>query len=212
MPTFALANEKLRHWPIEIPTPDTAGNPESTFDDRFQTIAVTFDWVGNDARELYEFYNTYFSSLGWEDPTAQFSNFPKSKTGWSSYGMTFDENNRPSARYASMWKSTSIPAISNVSLQLNSYESDTFRGQVIVHVTPEIDMTPLFRLNSLLGEDPKNWFLLHNAVQGNPLDLTTISLPPSYRDETKPLFAEYYSIVDEITEAFSDWKEKYVSN
>lgn len=208
LPSFSSAQEKLEQWPIEIAVPESARNVARDFDDTFLTNSVSFDWSGADTKELHSFYDKFFTSLGWENP---FSGSANADKNWSSYGMTFGEENNPIAKYASQWKAQSVPTVGNVVLQLNAYENGSYQGTVTIQLAPDIDFSPLFRLNNLLGQDPKNWFLLHRAINGNPLDLSTISLPANYRDETNPLVSEYYSIVDELIAASSEWKKQYIS-
>ena len=90
-------------------------------------------------------------------------------------------------------------------------DGDVLMGTATVQISPEVDMTVLLRLNGLLGNDPKNLFRLYEAVRGNPFELHTIALPANYEDETDPLLAEYYTIVDEVNALFREWELEHLS-
>ena len=110
-----------------------------------------------------------------------------------------------------MWKATNYPAYGAVQVMLDGLEGDELTGSVIVQITPEVDTSALFRLTGLVGDNPKNLFKLHNAVQGNPFELHTIALPANYEEETDPLLAEYYQLVDEIRAVYKKWQLEYIS-
>ena len=94
----------------------------------------------------------------------------------------------------------------------SAFEDGKFKGSAVVQVGPEVDTAAMFRLTGLLGNDPKNLFTLHSAVNGNPFELHTIALPANYREESDPLLAEYYQIVDEIILEYRKWEREYVSD
>ncbi|MGI9271070.1 MAG: hypothetical protein ACR2QT_04800 [Woeseiaceae bacterium] len=203
--------EDSGYWSIEIPAPELATNVVSDVDRQFLVKSVSFDWEAEDTADLREFYATYFDSIGWQDPLADYSGDSELRaSGWSSYAMNFTEQNRPVAQYASMWKATSYPAIGVVTLRLDAFEDGRFKGSAVVQVAPEVDMEVMFRLSGLLGNDPRNLFKLHSAVNGNPFELHTIALPANYREESDPLLAEYYQIVDEISLEYRKWEREYI--
>jgi hypothetical protein len=205
--------EDSGYWSIELPVPDSATNVVTNVDRQFLVKSVSFDWEGKDTAKLREFYGAYFESIGWEDPMADSPRFSDLRaSGWSSYSMNFTEQNRPVADYGSMWKAASYPAMGAVRVRLDSFDDDNFKGSVDVQIGPEVDTAVMFRLTGLLGNDPKNLFKLHSAVNGNPFELHTIALPANYREESDPLLAEYYQIVDEIILEFRKWEREYVSD
>jgi hypothetical protein len=216
--TLALVLAAVSHadqndyWSIELPAPDSASNVVRDIDRQYLVRSVTFDWAGEDPADLRKFYEQFFESIGWESPfkdSPGFSNFNTS--GWPGYAMNFDEANRPVAVYGSSWKAADYPALAALNLQLTSLDGDILNGTATVKISPEVDMAVLFRLNELLGDDPKNLFRLYDAVQGNPFELHTIALPANYEDETDPLLAEYYGIVEEVNGLFREWERQYVS-
>ena len=204
--------DDVGYWSLRLPVPESASNPVEETNMDFLTRKVSFDWRGKDASEIREFYSHYFESIGWDDPMADSPGFSDLKAGgWSSYNMRFDRNNKPLAVYGTMWKAKDYPAVGSVMVILNGLEDGELFGSVVVQTAPEVDTSALFRLTGLIGNDPKNFFKLHNAVHGNPFELHTIALPANYEDESDPLLAEYYQIVDEIRATYKDWKLEYVT-
>lgn len=210
--TLTAHAEDSGYWSIELPVPESATNTVAKVDRQFLIKSVSFDWEGEDTDDLREFYGKYFDSIGWEDPMANSPSFSEFKgSGWSSYAMNFDAQNRPVAKYATMWKAKHYPALGAVNLQLNEFENGKFSGSVVVQVGPEVNTQAMFRLSGLVGNDPKNLFKLHAAVNGNPFELHTIALPANYQEESDPVLAEYYQIVDEIILEYRNWERDYVS-
>ncbi len=204
--------EETDFWSIEIPVPESGSNVVRDVDRQYLVKSVTFEWMGEDAADLREFYERFFKSIGWESPFKGGSQFSTlNTTGWAGYAMNFDESNRPFAAYATSWKAVGYPALAGLTLQLDSLEGEVLQGAATVKIGPEVDMTALFRLNGLLGNDPKNLFRLYDAGQGNPFELHTIALPANYEDETDPLLAEYYDIVDEVNALFREWEREHMS-
>ncbi len=199
-------------WSLKLPTPEYASNPTEDANLDFLTKSVSFDWRGQDTSEIRNFYAQYFDSIGWENPMSgspRFSNLNTS--GWSSYSMQFDDYNKPVAIYGTMWKAKDYPAFGSVMVVLNELDNDELVGSVTVQIAPEVDMSALFQLSELIGNDPVNVFKIHNAVNGNPLELHTIALPANYEEESDPLLAKYYEIVDEIRLAYKEWAREYIS-
>jgi hypothetical protein len=204
--------EDTGFWSLELPVLESGSNSVGDTNLDFLTKKVSFDWRGKDATEIREFYSQFFESIGWENPMSGNTGFSDlNKSGWSSYSMRFDDYNKPKAVYGTMWKAKDYPAFGSVMVILNGMDNDELFGTVVVQVTPEVDMSALFRLNGLIGNDPKNLFKLHNAVNGNPFELHTIALPANYAEESDPLLAEYYEIVDEVRAVYKAWGRDYIS-
>ena len=203
--------EKSAYWDIEIPAPPSASNVDRTEDRLFMTKSISFHWEGEDTMELHEFYADFFESIGWEDPFAGRPSFSElNMSGWGSFVMDFDQYDKPFAKYGAHWKASEYPAAGAIVLHLTDFEDGTLKGTAEVQVAPYIEFDAGFRLLGLLGNDPKNLFKLHNAVQGNPFEVQSIALPANYREETDLLLAEYYQIVDEIIQEFRQWERDYV--
>ena len=204
--------DDVGYWSLELPVPQSASNSAYDTNLDFLTKKVSFDWRGQDASEIREFYSRFFESIGWEDPMSDSTGFSDlNQSGWSSYSMQFDDYNKPIAVYGTMWKAKDYPALGSVMVELNGLDDDELFGSVVVQITPEVDMSALFRLNGLIGNDPKSLFRLHNAVNGNPFELHTIALPANYAEESDPLLAEYYEIVDEVRAVYKAWGREYIS-
>ena len=204
--------ESTDYWSIELPVPESASNVVREVDRQYLVKKVTFDWAGEDPTALRQFYEQFFESIGWESPFKGGSPLSTlNTTGWAGYAMNFDEFNRPFAGYATSWKAVDYPALAALNLLLQSLDGDLLSGTVTVQIAPEVDMTALFRLNGLLGNDPKNLFRLSEAVQGNPFELHTIALPANYEDETDPLLAEYFEIVEEVNALFREWEREHMA-
>lgn len=203
--------EDSGYWSIELPVPKSATNAVTNVDRQFLIKRLSFDWKGEDTADLREFYGDYFESIGWEDPLANIPGLSRfGRSGWSSYAMNFDAQNRPVAKYGIVWKANQFPALGAVTLQLNEFKDGMFKGTALVQISPEVNTEAMIRLAGLLGNDPKNLFKLHAAVNGNPFELHTIALPANYREESDPLLAEYYQIVDEIILEYRDWEREYI--
>lgn len=203
--------EDSGYWSIELPVPESATNVVTTADRQFLVKSVSFDWEGKDTADLREFYAKYFETVDWENPMANSPRFPEfGGSGWASYAMDFDAQNKPVAKYGTMWKAKQYPALGAITVQLNEFDNGKFKGSAVVKVGPEVDTQAMFRLSGLLGDDPKNLFKLHAAVNGNPFELHTIALPANYREESDPLLAEYYQIVDEIILEYRNWEREYI--
>lgn len=209
--TVSSFADDLGYWSIKLPVPESATNATTDIDRLFMVKSVSFGWEGEDTSELRDFYAEYFKSIGWEDPFADRSmSSGMNNSGWSSFAMNFDEQNMPFANYGTMWKATEYPAMGAVTLHLTGFAGGKFKGSAVVQIAPEVDTEASFRLLSLLGDDPRNLFKLHAAVNGNPFELHTIALPANYREESDPLLAEYYQIVDEIILEYRKWEREYV--
>lgn len=212
LPIIHCDADDVGYWSLRLPVPKSASNPVEEENLDFLTKKVSFDWRGEDTSEIREFYSRYFESIGWEDPMANIPRVADSKAGgWSSYNMRFDHNNKPIAVYGTMWRAKDYPALGSAMVTLNGLEDGELFGSVVVQTVPEVDTSALFRLTGLIGNDPKNLFKLHNAVHGNPFELHTIALPANYEEESDPLLAEYYQIVDEIRVTYRDWEFEYVA-
>jgi hypothetical protein len=203
--------ENTGYWDIEIPVPKSATNVDVTEDRLFMTKSVSFDWEGEDTSALRDYYSEFFKSIGWEDPFADRSSFSTiNQSGWGSFAMDFDQYDKPFAKYGAHWKATEFPAAGAIVLHLTGFEDGKLKGTAEAQITPYVELEASFRLLELLGNDPKNLFKLHDAVQGNPFDVHSIALPANYQEESDPLLAEYYQIVDEIIQEFRQWERDYV--
>lgn len=125
--------------------------------------------------------------------------------------MGYNHSGQPEANYARAWKSKNPPALGNLQLLLNYYAEDGFSGTVTVTISPDVDMSPLMKLNQLLGDDPRNLFFLHNAVGANPFEIQYVTVPANYENEESQLLSDYYKIVDEINRGFFEFGEQYVN-
>lgn len=204
--------EESDYWSIELPVPESASNVVREVDRQYLVKSVSFEWAGEDPAKLREFYEQFFESTGWESPFKERSQLSTlAASGWAGYAMNFDAFNRPFASYGFTWKAVDYPALGGITLHLESLDGDVLKGTATVKISPDVDTTVLFRLNDLLGNDPKNLFRLYEAVRGNPFELHTIALPANYEDETDPLLAEYYDIVDEVNNLFREWERQYLA-
>ncbi|RMA80944.1 hypothetical protein [Umboniibacter marinipuniceus] len=209
-PLASVADSGTVYWSIEIPTPEIAENILSDTNEKFYSKNVTFDVSDIEPDSIGSFYNSFFTEMGWADPSAALPSQFQRPGGWSGYSMRINESGQPEAAYGRMWKSVNPPAIGSLQLVLSNYTEAGFSGVVTVSITPEIDTNSLMQLNQLLGNDPKNLFNLFNAVGTNPFEIQNIVVPANFTNEEDPLLVEYFGIVNEVIEQYYEFGQKYV--
>ncbi len=108
--TSSMAAEDNSYWSIEIPAVNGATNLLHEKDERFFVISSSYDLAISNTQDVYDFYNRFFESLGWENPLKSSPNAMNEYKGkWNSYRSAFNAEGLPESSYASMWKSKTIP-------------------------------------------------------------------------------------------------------
>lgn len=208
MTVFASDNA---YWSIVIEVPKYAKSVQREENEKYYTKIVSFEVQDIRPNELVEFYSTFFGGLGWEDPTAAFGNRPEISGDWGGYSMRFSSEGKPEAGYGKSWVSPKVPATGDLSLLLTSYSIDGFSGKATVAIMPNVDMSPLMQIHELLGSDPRNFFVLYEAIGSNPFEIHTIS-PSNQKVQSKDsIVQEYYRIVERVEAEFAQFGSQYVS-
>ncbi len=203
--------EQLDYWSIDIPVPNEAMNIQKEKNSDFFTISTTFDLNISETEQVYELYDQFFSSMGWKNPIKGFSKPNIAVQGsWNSYSMSFTDEGLPRASYASIWKSTDIPAYGNVQLVLTSYNGGVFTGTVEFTITPEVDMSPIMELQQLMIGDPKNIFYLYQIIDVNPFELEKAINKQRPKDKSNVVVTNYFKILDQVAANFKEFGDTYV--
>ena len=208
MTSFANAGN---YWDIDIPILPGAKNIKKEKDARFFQISVEYEIEVKDSSEIYAFYNTFFEKMGWENPMKKYRGHSgEFKGNWSSHQMAFTSEGSPFAAYAGMWKANDIPALGSVNLTMDEYNGDVFGAKLRIVLTPEVDRSPLMKIQQLMTGNPKNIFKLHEAIGGNPfeLDKINLSMNPGFKNEK--VVVDFYKSVDEVMNNYADFGKKYV--
>lgn len=206
----AIADDN-NYWAIEIPAVEGATNISNERNKRFYIISTTYEVVVSDVATIYDFYNDFFEKMDWENPMKKFSHSKSEFQGkWNSYRSAFNQDGLPESSYASMWKAKNIPAMGTVNLTLTSFKDGKFNAKIKASLSPEVDTSPLFQLQKLMVEDPRNIFILHEATGGNPFEFDKVSPQPSKEYKNNEMVKDYYKLMEEIFKKFQDFGEKYV--
>ena len=209
--SIALADTG-EYWSIKIPTMNGATDVSTKREKRFYTMSLSYDLALRDTDGVYAFYDKFFGSLGWEDETKTYSKNSNEFQGkWSSYRSSFNNEGNPESVYASMWKSKAMPAAGTVRLTLTGYNDGVFTGNVVVTIAPQVDTSPLFNLNKLMMGDPKNVFILHKAIGGNPFEIDKVNSRPTGKYKNNAVVKEYYKIVGEIINQYRAFGSTYIA-
>lgn len=200
-------------WSIELPVMEGARNIERVEELSFALKRISYNIDIETTDEIYDFYDRYFENLGWENPAKHSSFRGREKTTkWSGFSMYFDEDGMPVASYGSIWIPKDIPARGSTNVTLSGYSEGLYSASVDVSIAPEVDTTPLMKLQQLLGDEPRNFFILSKLVKGNPFEIDKIEIPdPSLYDGDEPLIEEYLEIVQQIMKGFSQFAEQYIT-
>ncbi len=208
--SIAYANN-VNYWEIKLPTLDGATNISTERDERFYGITSSYEIKIKNTKELYSFYNEFFEKMGWQNPMKGFRRpTHEQQGGWSSYRTTFTPEGHPESSYSSLWKAESIPALGTVILTITGFKDGVFEAKVKVSIAPEVDNTPLHKLQNILTENPKNIFILYEATGGNPFEIDKVNPHPAEKYKDNEMVKEYYKIIDTIAKQYLDFGAKYV--
>lgn len=199
------------YWDIDIPDYPGSKNIIVEKYDEFLSKVKSFDVEIDSPAKIRDFYNTYFVSIGWENPL---KNFKHDKfdinTGWSAHRMSFNQEGKPEAFYAVSWKRKDKPFNGHLQVKLNNYENNKFSAHIEVRTGPEYDTSPLFELHKILGNDPKNFFKLYKATKGNPFEIDSIGLTcDGDLSRYEPLIKDYCNIVNKVMENIAKFSKEH---
>ena len=198
-------------WSIEIGVPKYAMEVERIENERFFSKIVSFKVRDIQPKELEAYYTSFFGDLGWKDPMAEFADHPGMMGEWAGYSVRFNSDGKPEAAYGKSWQATKLPAIGSLSVVLTSYSTNGFSGRVTVAITPNIDMSSLMQVHELVGNDPRNIFVLYEAIGSNPMEIHTVSLTERKPPAKTPLVQEYYRILETIEAEYTAFGSQYVT-
>ena len=201
--------DSRQFWGFDLPVFENAQNLVAENNDRFLSMMKSYDIKIDSPDKIRNFYSAFFESFGWENPMKAFKQEKMAiQNGWSAYRMAFNNEGKPEAIYAVTWKGKDKPGTGTLQVKLTDYTNGIFTAFIEVKVTPDIDMSPLFKLNELIGNDPKNLFLLYQATDGNPFEIDSIG-PVCEGDlsGSDSLVKDYCTIVNGILENFLKYKE-----
>jgi len=208
LPVIANGND---YWAIDIPTVEEAVNVSRERNEIFFTVSTSYEIEINDTEEIYGFYEDFFEKIGWENPMKNFSRSRNEHQGkWNSYRSAFNQDNLPESSYASVWKAKKIPAIGTVNLTLTGFKDGKYNAKVSVSLAPEVDTSPLFKLQKLMAGNPRNIFILYEATGGNPFEIDKVNSLPAKGYENNEMVKEYYKVVETIIKQYRDFGMKYI--
>ena len=207
----AIAGDN-NYWAIKLPVINGATNISHEKDENLYIKRLTYNLSVKDTQIIYDFYDKFFSDIGWENPMKKhsMSKMNTIKGKWASYRSAYSEEGEPFTIYASMWKSENIPAVGQASLKLTGFKEGVFDAEISVAVSPEIDSSPLFKLQNIMMADPMNIFILHDAVKGNPFEIDKIKLSPSGKHKDNEVVKNYYEMVNVILDQYREFGAKHV--
>jgi len=199
------------YWDIDIPDYPGAENVIVELYDRFLSKVKSFDIAIDSPEKIRDFYNEHFESIGWENPLKGFNETKYgTNNGWSAFRMSFDQEGKPEAFYAISWKRKDKPFNGHLQVRLNNYTNNRFSAHVEIRSGPEYDTSPLFELNKILGNDPKNFFKLYKVTKGNPFEIDSIALScEGDLSEHESLIKDYCNIVNQVMENMLKFSEEH---
>ena len=207
----AIASEN-NYWAINLPVINGATNISHEKDEKLYIKRLTYNLPVKDTQIIYDFYDKFFSDIGWENPMKKHSTSKMNNIQgkWSSYRSAYNEEGKPFTIYASMWKSENTPAVGQASLKLIGFKEGIFDAEISIAVSPEIDSSPLFKLQNIMMANPVNIFILYDAVKGNPFEIDKIKLSPSGKYKDHEVVKNYYELVNKILNQYREFGTKYV--
>ena len=206
-----ISAKEAKYSEIKIPLVAGAQNIEETRNETFHIISVTYSVQLSDIKSVYDFYAEFFQNQGWESFSKGFSKRNVGDLGeWQSYRTTFTDKGKPESYYSSMWKAKKYPANGSLLLTLVGFDEGKYRAKIVVSISPEVDTSPLFKLQRIIMSDPKNIFIICDAIGGNPFQLDTVNLTPSEKYKDNEMVKEYYKVLKTIIEQYKDFGEKFI--
>ncbi len=198
------------YWEIEIPVVENAINIKTKKTDNLYTSIKSYDVVIDDPDVLYDFYNRFFIERNWKNPMSQFKSRPGfGSKKWNAFNARFDEDDKPVVHYGSAWINNNPPATGNVSVKLNNYKNGKFHASVEVALAPKIDISPLFRIQEIVSENPKNLFILYKAIGGNPFEIDELNIIPKEKYKNEQVVSQYFEAISQIAQQYKTYGNKY---
>lgn len=103
-----------------------------------------------------------------------------------------------------------MPVHGVVRVTLTGISDGIFDAKVLIHMSPEIDMSPIYEYQKKISEDPRSFFLLHKTVQGNPFLLESFATEERPKHIKNKIIKEYYLAVDKVLARYKEFYLKHI--
>lgn len=211
-PISAIADD-FRYWDIVIPTLQGAENASYKKDEERGTHTLTYEISLHDHKTPLNFYNKFFTELGWAHHMAdtyskypsQFDTPPMEK--WSSIS-TREKDGHYGVSYGSLWQNEHIG--SNASVEMHAIESDgeLLNAKIKVSISPNVDMSGLLKLVTLVRDNPKSFLKLVSVAGGDPFEIYNVDMEKVRQFQPRDdLFQSYIDAVDSIIFQMSEFSK-----
>jgi hypothetical protein len=205
--TYATSN----YLELDIPIIDGGVNVKIEELSKFSTINKSYQLSIISIDSILLFYDKYFQSMGWQDQLEKL--MPQTKKlapNWSAKRVAYNKEGNPQATFANRWISDSNLAIGTLELTLTDYNDKRFAGIIKIILSPNIDMTPIIKINKLISENPEYLFILNDQLDENIFKLEKVNIPSMTENISDPIIAEYFKLVRLYKDSFSKYRMKYI--
>ena len=207
--TASAENEK--YWEYDIPIIRGAQNVSIIKDKEFCTYSISYDLKVKNTKEVLRFYINYFKKIGWKNPLEKFNDMGTMPIKWNGEVSNFKDG-LPVVAYSSFWEAQDIAALGGFGVTLTNYSVGVFDANIHVSMEPKIDMSPIHKYHERLMEDPKNIFILYEAVQSNPYLIESFTSNPNPKYQDNIIVKEYYEAAEKILLQYKEFRSKYILN
>ena len=202
--------ENNRYWESEVPVFGEASSISSEKHVKFFTVAKRYNVELTDVIEIHDFYDTFFKKTGWGKLSGDVRlSDSMLKDKWRGFKADYNAKELPEITLIAVWKAKNIPAIASVEVILFAYTKGKYSAKVKVVLRPKINTSPLFKLHELLAKDPKNLFILQEAVGSNVFQFEKIGPLDKNKYKNNQLVMDYYKIINEIYKQYEEFGSKY---
>ncbi len=207
---YTVCADSEIYWDYDIPIYNGGRDVSIKKDEKFCTYSVSYDLKINNTIELLIFYKNFFEKKGWSNPWEDLSSNGKMPLKWNGNIFNWNLEGMPEFIYSSYWKAQDIPVNGLVRVLLTGVSDGKFDAVVSIHMSPDIDLSPIFEFQERIVEDPRNIFLLHEAVQGNPFIMENFSAERNPKQSTNTIVQEYYMAVDNVLSQYREFYQKHI--
>ena len=204
------------YWKLKIPVMNGATNIKIEKDGGTASHLVTFDILLESHTTPLQFYDSFFSSVGWEHFMMdtyekyphQFKTPPNKE--WSSYSaQTIDDTY--TLIYGTLWRNKENRTNAQVTLEIDGIDNGFLDMSVRVAIMPDVDGASLRELWRLVKNKPKSMLLLANSVGGDPMNLDEIDIEKVRKlQSTDPLIVNYIEAMESVLQQFSKYSNELV--
>ena len=209
-PISVLADGDV-YWDYDIPIYDGARNISIEKDKKFCIYSVIYELKIEDTSRLLSLYSEFFQKKGWSNPLKKFSHNDNLPLKWNGINFNWNSHGLPEFVYSSLWDAQDMPVHGVVRVTLTGISDGIFDAKVLIHMSPEIDMSPIYEYQKKISEDPQSIFLLHEAVKGNPFLIESFENKHRPKHIKNKIIKEYYFAVDKILARYKEFYLKHIS-